>query len=180
MGEKINRFYPAWLELIPLLLLGFVVYYTAAHYSQLPARMPTHFGFSGQPDAWSTKGFAEVYMPVMIGIVVWLSMALLNYFLIIKPDDPGRYINVSKRQKEALGIQGLEAIRTTTARGLITVNITMAAMIAILQYGSVNTALGLQNGLGWSANLFAAILFVEAVGLAIKTARMSFTPKTPR
>ncbi len=180
MWEKINRYYPAWLELIPVLMLGFVWFYTAAHYAALPDQMPTHFGLSGQPDDWSTKGLGSVYLPLIILTAVWIGMALMNYFFIIKPDDPGKYINISKQQKEKLGPKQVEAIRITTARGMIVVNLTMVAMIATIQYGSINTALGLQKGLGWSVNIFGIALLIEAIGLSIKTVGMTFTTKTHR
>lgn len=176
MWERINRFYPAWLELIPLLLLGFVLFYTAAHYGALPERMPTHFGPSGQPDGWGIKGFVSVYLLLVIGIIVWLSMFLCNFFLIMKPDDPGKYMSMSQREKEKKGSKQLEAIRNTAAQGMMAINLTVAAMLAAIQYGSINSALGLQKGLGWMPMVFAAALIAESIWLVVKATGINFTP----
>lgn len=177
MWERVKRFYPPWLELIAPFLLVFVWVYTNAHYAALPDMMPTHFGFSGTADDWSAKGFWSVYLSLVIGTLVWLSMIFMNYFLIMKPEDPGKYVNLTPQQKVRLGPEGLEYIRTITARGMMAVNLTVAGLIAVLQYGSVNTALGLQNGLGWSTHIFAAALLIESIWLSWKTLSATFTTK---
>ncbi|HWP97933.1 MAG TPA: DUF1648 domain-containing protein [Syntrophomonadaceae bacterium] len=177
MFEKIKQHYPPWLELIPILLLLIAVYYTTSHYTQLPSRIPTHFGPSGNPDSWSTKGFWSVYLSLVIGAGVWLSLALTNYFLIIKPEDPGKYINLTKKQKEKLGPDGLEAIRHLTACAMILINFTTVALIVALQDGTINTALGTQKGLSYAVDILAGALIFEALWLTIKTLSMTLPPK---
>ena len=54
-------------------------------------------------------------------------------------------------------------------------NLTLAAMIATLQYGSINVALGRQESLGLTALFFAASVLIEAIGLTVKTISMTFT-----
>lgn len=178
MWGKISKYYPPWLELIPPLLLYMAFAFTYANYPALPGQFPTHFGLSGLPDAWQPKSFGSVYLSLMMGTIVWLSLVLLNFFFIVNPDDPGKYINISPRQKEQLGTERLEAIRRTTARGMIIINLTITAMISILHYESIKTALGLQNGHGYIVLFFAAALLIESIGLTVKTIRMTFTPKT--
>lgn len=177
MWEKIGRFYPPWLELIPVMLLIFAFCYSYANYPLLSDQVPTHFGLAGTPDAWAPKSFASVYLAPVIVTIVWLSMTLMNYFLIMLPEDPGKCINLPQNKKEELGPERMESIRTITARGLFLLNLTVAAMIAALQYGSINTALGLQNGLGVIANVFAVVIIVEAVGLSVKTIAMTYNRK---
>lgn len=180
MWKKINYCYPSWLELIPFLLFTFVFAYTALRYAQLPGKIPTHFNFSGLPDDWKTKGFWSVYLGPVIGAAVWFSMEIMNYFFIIKPDDPGKYINLTKQQKEKLGPEQLESIRKFTARGMIMINITLAALITVLQYGAINTAMGLQKGLGFTVSIFAGALFIESIWLTFKTISMTSTLKTSK
>lgn len=175
MGIKIKAFYPPALELVPLILLLFAFSYSAQYYPLLPDQVPTHFGLFGTPDAWSEKGFWTVYALPLLGAIVWLSMLLINLFLIIQPDDPGRYINLPQRQKDKLGREQLEAIRTTTARGIMLLNLTLAAMMATLQYGAINIALGRQESLGPVAAFFAAAILIEAIGMTVKTVSMTFT-----
>lgn len=169
MWKRIERFYPPWLELIAPLLLGFVLAYTAYNYASLPDIMPTHFNLSGKADDWSHKGFISVYLALLIGFLVWLSMILMNYFLIIKPDDPGKYVNLTKKQKEKLGPTQLEYIRTITARGMIAINITVAGLITVIQYEAINLALGLQTNLSWGVHIFSIAIVVESIWLSVKT-----------
>ncbi len=175
MFNKIKTYYPPCLELIPIILLVFAFTYTAEYYPLLPEQVPTHFGLYGTPDAWSEKGLWAVYVMPLIGAIVWLSMILINWFFIIWPEDPGRYINLPRRQKEKLGLERLEAIRTTTARGMMLLNFTLAAMIAAFQYGSINIALGRQQSLGLTAAVFTAAILIEAIGLTVKTISMTFS-----
>lgn len=177
MLEKIGRFYPPWMELIPAMLLIFAVCYSYANYPLLSDQVPTHFGIAGTPDAWAPKGFASVYMAPVIGIIVWLSMSLMNYFLIMLPEDPGKCINLPQKKKGELGPERMESIRTITARGMFLVNLTVAAMIAALQYSSINTMLGQQNGLGVTAKILTAVIIVEAIGLSVITFSMTSVRK---
>lgn len=176
MWERINRFYPAWLELIPVVMFGFVFFYTVTHYGALPTRMPTHFGPSGQPDGWSTKGFGSVYLPLVIGILVWLFMFICNYFLIIRPDDPGKYMSMSKLEKEKKGPKQLEELRTVAARSMMVMNLTVAAMMAAIEYGAINSALGLQKGLGLGIWVFVIALIAETIWIVVKIGAVNFTP----
>ncbi len=177
MWEKISNYYPPWLEYIAPLLLGAALIYTYSVYPELPGQFPTHFDLYGVPDAWQPKSFGSVYLALIIGTLVWLSLVMLNYFLIIKPDDPGKFINITPRQKEQLGPAGLEAIRRITARGMIMINITMAAMISSLHYQSIQTALGLQADHSYVILIFGAALLIESIWLTVKTLRMTWTPR---
>ena len=40
-------------------------------WDQLPAEMATHFGENGEPDGWSSKGFAVVGLPLFLLAVHW-------------------------------------------------------------------------------------------------------------
>lgn len=177
MGNRIKAFYPPALELIPIILLLFAFTYTAEYYPLLPEQVPTHFGLFGNPDAWGEKGFWSVYTLPLIGTLTWLSIALLNYYLIMGPDDPGRMINLPQQHKDKLGRERLEAIRTITARAMILLNLTLTAMLATLQYGVINIALGRQESLGLITLVFIAAILIESIGLTVKTIAMTFAPR---
>lgn len=180
MWSRINEYYPPWLEIIPAVCWGFALYYTYAHFALLPDQIPTHFGISGLPDDWSAKGFWSVYMIPVLGVIIWLSMAIMNYYFLIRPVDPGKFINLTCRQKEILGPEKLESIRIFTARGMVLLNLTMAAMLVIVQYGFINTALGIQKGLSFTVDVFAIALLAETIGLTVKLVSMTSTLKSRR
>ena len=118
MWKKIGRCYPSWFEIVPFALAIFSLGYLTVHYNELPGIIPSHFGADGGADAWTGKTFFTVYAGPLIGLIVYLSTALLNIYLLIAPEDPGRYMNFSVREKEKLGTERLEVIRTFTARSL--------------------------------------------------------------
>ncbi|MEA1960849.1 MAG: hypothetical protein U9N81_06155 [Bacillota bacterium] len=93
----------------------------------------------------------------MLGIVITLSMTLINVFLILRPEDPSAVINLSEQQKKRLGPEKLEEMRIFMGRAMQWLNLVTAAMLAYLQYGSINTALGYQNGLGWGIIIFVLL-----------------------
>lgn len=173
MWEKISRFYPPWLDVICIACFGFIWVYTSARYGLMPEQIPTHFGLSGLPDDWSTKSFGSIYMLLLVGTLVWLSIILTNYFLIIKPDDPRKFINLPKAQKDAMGTEQLEAIRRVVVQGMAATNITMVVMFTVVQYGMVNTALGMQKGLGPGVTVLVVILLIETFWMTFKMFSLS-------
>ncbi|MGI6128341.1 MAG: DUF1648 domain-containing protein [Planifilum sp.] len=175
MWSKISRYYPPWLDLLPLLLFVLVLRYIGGHYEQLPALMPTHFGPSGNPDSWSEKSIWSVYGVLIIGFMIYLTVVLINVVLLIRPDNPRQVINITERDKDLLGPTRLEEIRAFTVRGLMAVNLIMAAMTSYLSYASIETALGLRAGLGPLMWIFIAALIFASLYLTIRTLSMSST-----
>jgi uncharacterized membrane protein len=62
-----------WLP--PFVLLATVLY-TFSVYPDLPARMPTHWGLSGQPNGWSPREFGAWLLPGVMAILWGLSVVL--------------------------------------------------------------------------------------------------------
>lgn len=63
-----------WLNIGCLLLLWLI---SATAYDGLPERIPVHFGFSGQPDAWAPKSFQTFFLlplvnTLLIVLLVWI------------------------------------------------------------------------------------------------------------
>lgn len=59
------------LDAITLALLSGTAAITAAIYSRLPARVPTHFDLYGHPDAWMSKPIGATLL-LGFGVVTWL------------------------------------------------------------------------------------------------------------
>ena len=54
----------------PIILLGFAIY-LGLRWDDIPARVPTHWGWSGLPDSWADRGVAAVFMAIVMGFVAW-------------------------------------------------------------------------------------------------------------
>lgn len=68
-----------WLFHLPaVLILAACFAYGAMVYDSLPDTIATHWGAGGQPDAWETKSFGTVFMPLMMGAGVSVLLALVS------------------------------------------------------------------------------------------------------
>ncbi len=47
-------------------------------YDKLPARIPTHFGLGGRPDAWSQKSVFSVFGTLLVPLFVLILMAVVS------------------------------------------------------------------------------------------------------
>ena len=62
---------------IPLIINLLVAIYTATQYNSMPDIIPTHWGFTGEADAFSQKSFfsvfGNVFMSIGVGIIIYIS-----------------------------------------------------------------------------------------------------------
>lgn len=175
MWAKINRYYPPWLELVIWVLFTTAFSYIRAHYDQIPGTVPSHFGASGTPDAWVTKSPWSVYGILLIGFGIYLSMTLMNIFMIIRPEDPSKIINIPQRDKDLLGPVRMEAIRTFTVRSMVVLNTILAAMFAYMAYGAANIAMGIGQSLGPIMWVFLFLILLISLYLTVKLMTMCST-----
>jgi len=83
------------LEILAAIGLLYGLYELAVNYGSLPEQIPTHYNFSGQPDAWGSR--FTLWLPVAIMAVVYVVMSLLvrvphhfNYPWKITPENAPR------------------------------------------------------------------------------------------
>jgi len=178
MTEKMNRCYPIWLNLVPLVIIFFAVLYVVITYDQLPARVATHFNFRGIPDGYGSK--LSITMLPIIGVLTVLGMILLNIFFIMRPDDPKKVFNLDPKQLAALGNEKLEEMRIFMARAMYLITLLVTIMLSYGSWGSVRVALGLQSGLGIWMMVLAGALIVVSLYMTIKSIGWSFTKPTKK
>jgi uncharacterized membrane protein len=68
-------------EILPLCIIVVFAAIAAYSYSSLPDLVPSHFGFSGQPDSFSPKG---TFVPLMAASIIGLYL-LLTFVPLIDP-----------------------------------------------------------------------------------------------
>ncbi len=80
-----------------LLLAGFVIIWAfgegVALWGHLPEEIPTHFGLSGKPDAWSSKSIFSVFM-----LPITATVLLLLFAVFVSVRFNPRYINVPRKE----------------------------------------------------------------------------------
>ncbi len=77
--DKKERPFPHLLFLPTLLITTGLTAWLVYIYPALPASIPTHWGLSGQPDAWSDKSFFSVFFLIFILLFLQLLLYGLSY-----------------------------------------------------------------------------------------------------
>lgn len=176
MLQRLERFYPVGLNLLPILIMFSAIVYNFMYFEYLPDEIPLHFGFDGIPDSYTAKTLLGLFTVPLIGVLICGSLSLLNVFLVMNPEDPGKAINLPEKAKHELGIERMEELRTLTARSLCTLNIIVALMLAYLSYGTVQIALGEMHKLGSVFWLFIALILIISIGMIVKTVQLTSLP----
>jgi len=68
-------------QIIPFLIIGATALVLWQRWNSIPPRIPTHFNSAGNPDHWSSKGFASVFGILVIGLLVCGLIASLNWMI---------------------------------------------------------------------------------------------------
>lgn len=106
-------------------------------YPRLPLRIPTHFGFSGRPDAWGRKGM------IFLLPVVSLATCLLQW--------------------RVMGLVGREIPRSGFTLLLALLCLETAVLMLVIERGMVAVALGRAARLGNSIWLYTGVLLATAL-----------------
>ena len=106
----------------------------AFHWPTLPERVPSHFGVSGQADAWSARGF--VWFLPAITVVVYLLLTLVSLI-------PPRYYNYPWRITEENAPRQVRIVR----RMLCVLKAELVWLFVYLTWQTIRVALGQVSGL---------------------------------
>jgi uncharacterized membrane protein len=66
-------------------LVNFI--FVALRFSDLPDRVPRHYGFTGRPDAWSGKGIIWVYPSIALVMLVAMTCVLITTSHKLRPEE---------------------------------------------------------------------------------------------
>lgn len=142
------------LILINLILLVAVGIYTWVVYPSLPDPVPTHFNFSGQPDAWSAKGLWSV---AILPLSMLVSTALL-LFIYTKP----HLSNYPPKLRELMDVEpkARESAHNIVQQMLLIIAVEVNLLLAWLQLSALRVAQGTGHGIHGSIILVWTGLFL--------------------
>jgi uncharacterized membrane protein len=141
----------AWIVLLCSAVAGVsVIVYTLNRFDAMPDPVPTHFGITGQPDAWSKKSVGAVMVLPIMTLVMGVTLG--GVALLVARAKRGL------RQDEGASLVAQNRYRAAMSRYLAILGLLVTTMLASLSVTSVQLALGQRR------TLPAAILLV---GLAI-------------
>jgi len=136
-------------------LLGFA--YAAVAYAALPARIPTHFGFSGVPDAWSDKSFGSVLLLPLLGVIQGFGLGLMCVLV----SHAKRAVRLGD---DGTSLRAQLAFRRAVTRFLCGITWIVSLMLVLVTIFSIRTAQGLSAGLPRAVLVLAGLLLLGALG----------------
>lgn len=176
LWRRLGQFYPVWLELFLLGLIAFSLWYPVVHYPEMPLRIPTHFGASGLPDAWSNKNLGALLLLPLLSAVAYANLTFLSCWMALV-DDPKKTINAPKQQLARMSAERAELIRRLSLVFLFVVKAVLVGMLAYLSYGQTRVALGEWRGLGWLMWVFFAALMGVSAAFTWQLLRLVYRPE---
>jgi hypothetical protein len=117
--------------------------YLALNWTAMPAKVPSHFGINGQPDAWAPRWNLFLLPTCALVVVSMLSIGKLfsNHF-----NYPVRVTDENRERQRQLGLELLDELRFI-----------VASLLGYMSIQQMRTALNLTNGLGvWTMLLLVA------------------------
>lgn len=149
------------LRLLNAVLLLALFAGSAWAYPRLPARIPIHFGFSGQPDAWESRSFWSWFMLPIIAAALALGLQVVSAWSARHPE----LWNVpEKRRFLALDAAARAPIVAKLREFVAFVGVVATALLGVVQIAVYQAATGAATGLPvWSLASICAALLVMAV-----------------
>lgn len=157
LWSRLNQFYPVWLEAVLVALLVLAFRFPLAHYAAMPPRVPTHYGFSGLPDAWADKNLGIFLLGPLMAVVTYFLLTILSCWMVLV-DDPKKVINAPKQRLAAMSEERAERVRRATLAFLFAIKFVLVAMLTYSSYAETMVALGRWERLGWPSTALVVLL----------------------
>jgi len=133
------------------------VAYAWWHLAEMPASVPTHFGASGRPDAWSPRSFRSVMLLPLLTLVMCPmlgGMACLT----------SRAKRAIRQSDQGVSFEAQIRFRRAMTLFLSGTTVLVTLMLTTMSIGSVRVALGLAEGLSPVGMVAAGVLVIYALG----------------
>jgi uncharacterized membrane protein len=152
-ASEIRRTFPAVVLVIGIVCGIGAVSYAAMHYADLPARVPTHFGPSGKPDAWRPKSFWTVMLLPILTLI--MGTGLGTFALLIS-----RAKRAIRHPHPEISVEAQMRFRRAVTRYFCGIALMATAMLTLSSVGSIRVGLGLDHGL-------SPLMMAAGIGLGL-------------
>jgi uncharacterized membrane protein len=130
-------------------------------YPRLPARIPIHFGVSGQPDRWAARSVASWFMLPAIAAALAVLLHAVSAYAMRHPES---WNMPDKRRFLALDAAAQAPIAARMREFVAFVGVVVTALLGVIQAAVYQAATGAARGLPvWSTAAIGASLLVMAV-----------------
>lgn len=145
------------LSLVVALVGGSIaVSYAWLSYPHMPPMVPTHFGPSGRPDAWSPRSFLSVMLLPLGAFALPTALGLSSCLT-------ARAKRAVRLSDKGVSVAAQLRFRQANASFLAGTTIIVSVMMATMAVFGVRTALGLSAGLPRLSMALAVVLVVYAI-----------------
>jgi len=156
------------LRSLNVLLIAAFFIACALLWNDLPARIPTHFTFSGTPDAWSEKSFWTWFGLPTIALVLAVFMYFMGRWIHRSP----RLVNLpNKKRFLQLSPEGQRQVLGTVTAFLDGVSVTVTLLMGLIQIDVYRAAQGAQGSIV-SAIAVVAMSVALTVGAIVMMVRL--------
>jgi uncharacterized membrane protein len=172
MVNRLHKIVPVQYELVPFILMVFMVWYIAINFSRLPETIPTHFNFQGTADGFGGK--SGIIVSAGLGVFCYLLITVVSILLVLVRD-PKSMINLPAAIKARITPEQAEVLRIFLVRCLFALKLLIAAMNTFLVYGNIETAFSRWPGLGYWPMVFVVFILALAFLMVYRSMRMGFS-----
>jgi uncharacterized membrane protein len=138
------------IEFIGIAFLLFLFFLPLRYYSEIPAKIPTHFNAAGAPDGFGSK--TTLWLLPATGLLLWLLLTVINRY----PHIFNFPVKITPENAETQYRIATRMIRILKCVLLI--------MFSFISYRTIQTALGNEAGLG---KIFLPVFLVLTFGIVI-------------
>jgi uncharacterized membrane protein len=149
---KFEKRWHLYVFIMSVVLIVFSFIYALLAWNDLPSRIPIHFNFSGEPDAWGNKNIFSLFFPFIMQII----FTPLMLFLYFKPQYmsmPTSLLLTTLPEKQKTTAFGL--IRNVAVFTLLWLNLIFAFISYMIVSGAKEEALPYQ---GWILLFLVAVM----------------------
>lgn len=146
------------LEVVSLLAVAAAIAVVAGSWGVLPDRVPSHFGATGHPDAYGSKG--NVLIPVGLAVGLYLLFSLVQRL-------PRRFYNYPVQ----ITASNADVQYRLAREGLASIKAVLSVLVASGTWLTTQVALGQRNGLG---SWFVPAVLLSVLLLAASYARAAY------
>jgi uncharacterized membrane protein len=130
------------------------------HYPGLPEMIPTHFGFSGRPDAWRHRSVTGVMMLPLLSLVMGIGLGMIALLT-------GRAKRAVRAGDQGISFHAQQRFRRVMSNFLATTSLLVTAMLTVLSHSSLQVALHEEDALSPVMMALTLVLLVFALGGSI-------------
>lgn len=140
--KKLWRFYPGYLELIPILAIILTFAYALFQYPALPESIAAGTAIDGSITAYMDKSMIQVLYSPISGLTLYLLLTFFSYNRMAKLEGPNGELNMTKKMRKKLSPQFLESYRAFSVRMIF------ASIAGLVLATSLSSFIQIQASLG--------------------------------